>query len=768
MSGARTRTLVMLAAGAGAVALALIGAPSCSHSPPARAPKPSKEPATKKATRPPEGTATLAPAEQPTTNYADSIRKRQFGTAAKLIDAATATERAQPEVRYARALCALELGDVETAFLLSETLEKEAPLFLTEARELKERAARISQDVTLLVHFLGGSKGPEDQLLLAEAHEHNSNIHEARKIADDALVSLQKSKRSDLLELRFRAHQIKARTFAAEDMKVEAAREYHWLATDGASLDDAGEFDDQVEALDPSRALNQKERLARIEAFSKRGLVKQIEEEIEALKKLSPAAAASKNTDIHLAWAYYNSRSDYLKAAQLFASAAAHGGPDKKEHLYYEAKSLARSHRDQDAIAKYERVTALGGNFADHAAYQAAHLKFIDGRWSDAIKAYETYLKKFGKNAKHRQAIASELPIVRLAAGDFARAETELRAELKKESSERNRARLMELIAVAMLGAKKEAEAETLFRQVIEYRPLSLPALMAAARLASMGKSAPPSLAPARTLSDAEKSTPPLKLSLPEKAWRLSRVGLDEEAEEALRASEGLLRKQFGERSGEALCRLYGQLKSAKRRYQVAQTAASWSVLKEAPSPTTEWQWDCIYPTPYEDIVTAEAKKNDVSPSLLYGIMRQESAFRPTVVSPADAVGLMQIIPPTARKIATGLKLEYVPDLMRAPAINVQYGAYYVRYLMDIFENRAELVAASYNAGPQAVSRWLRAGQDLPLDIFVARIPYSETRNYVYRVMGNYARYAYREEGAEPLTINLELPKGIAVPADAY
>lgn len=767
MSGARSRVSAMIAVGAAAIALGVFVATSCSNSPPAKSPVLEKQRTPSLKT--PDTTEKADPESKPVAkSYADAIRRRDFERAIELIDAATETERKAPEVRYARALAALETGDIETTLRLSDELEKEGGLFVREAQDLRSRAAQISNDITLLAHFLGGSQSPDDQLLLAEAHEASSSIREARKIAENVLVTLQKAKRTDRLQLEARARRIKARTLVAEDMKREAALEYHWLATDGCALDDAGEYAEKVEVFDPTLALNQKERMQRIEAFSKKGLVSQTEAEIEALRRLAPAAGAPSKVDHHLAWAVYNSRSDYLRAAQLFANAAAHGGPDKREYLYYEAKSLARSHRDQEAIGKYEKVAALGGVFSDHASYQAARLRFIDGQWKAAVGAYESYLKRYGARAKHHEGALTDLPIARLAADDFDKAFQELTILLKKESSQRERARLMELRGVAKLGAGKTAEAEALFREVIEYRPLSLPALMAAARLRSMNKAPPPAIAPPRSLTESQKAALPLELSLPEKVWRLSRVGLDEEAEETLRSSESALRSQFGERSNEALCRLYGQLESAKRRYQIAQTAASWSVLKESPNAATEWQWDCIYPTPYRAIVEVEGARRDVPPSLIYAVMRQESAFRPTVVSPAAAVGLMQIIPPTAKKIAQSLNIPFEADLMRAPAVNISFGAYYLHYLMDIFQGRPELVAASYNAGPQAVSRWLRAGSDLPLDIFVARIPYSETRNYVYRVMNNYARYAYRDEKTEPLQVDLALPKGIQVPEDAY
>jgi soluble lytic murein transglycosylase len=128
----------------------------------------------------------------------------------------------------------------------------------------------------------------------------------------------------------------------------------------------------------------------------------------------------------------------------------------------------------------------------------------------------------------------------------------------------------------------------------------------------------------------------------------------------------------------------------------------------------------------------------------------------------------MQIIPPTAERIAQATGARYEPDLMRAPAINISFGTYYLHYLLEIFGGRPELVAASYNAGPHAVTRWLRAGEELPLDVFVARIPYSETRNYVYLVMGNYARYAYRDQSNKLPSIDLKIPKGLKASNSSY
>jgi len=257
------------------------------------------------------------------------------------------------------------------------------------------------------------------------------------------------------------------------------------------------------------------------------------------------------------------------------------------------------------------------------------------------------------------------------------------------------------------------------------------------------------------------------RLRLPDLVERLHRVGLDEEAERALKAEEPALKVRFGPRAPEVLCRLYGHLESAMRRYQVAQTATKREALYQEPTGDGLWQWECIYPRPYASIVRQEALLRTVPESYVYAIMRQESAFRPTVVSPAQAVGLMQIIPTTATRIGEEIAFPYRPELMHAPAVNVKFGVYYLGKLLGMFGGRPELAAAAYNAGPRALSGWLASLSVLPTDLFLASIPYEETRTYVYRVMSNYARYAYLSGESMP-DVPLELPRGLLAPPDAY
>ena len=131
--------------------------------------------------------------------------------------------------------------------------------------------------------------------------------------------------------------------------------------------------------------------------------------------------------------------------------------------------------------------------------------------------------------------------------------------------------------------------------------------------------------------------------------------------------------------------------------------------------------------------------------ALVYGFMRQESAFSPGARSRVGAMGLMQLMPSTARLVAT----KYVPDQAGAnawePATNIALGQAYIGQLLDSVDNNLVRTAAGYNGGPGNVIKWdgtLNADQD-PL-LYIASIPLHETRDFVQRVLANYWIYQIR------------------------
>lgn len=212
-------------------------------------------------------------------------------------------------------------------------------------------------------------------------------------------------------------------------------------------------------------------------------------------------------------------------------------------------------------------------------------------------------------------------------------------------------------------------------------------------------------------------------------------VGLTAGPDEALtlgHALQGL--GEFGPAHGLAARWLWGQVYTAQRPEALA----------------------LMYPRAYQGTVERFAAEVRLDPFLAWAIMRRESGFRPEVVSSADARGLMQIIPPTAKQIAAELKLPTPPpDELYAPELNVRFGTWYLAALLERMGHPA-LCAASYNAGPTAVAKWMSQRGSLPLDEWIEEIPYKETRGYVKQVLADQLVYQRLYGGAD-VTPRLEL-----------
>lgn len=152
--------------------------------------------------------------------------------------------------------------------------------------------------------------------------------------------------------------------------------------------------------------------------------------------------------------------------------------------------------------------------------------------------------------------------------------------------------------------------------------------------------------------------------------------------------------------------------------------------------------WEMFYPVNYEDIIRREASKYAIDPFLIMALIRQESAFNPKAVSSANAHGLMQLLPSTARRLARGMKVPR-PSAARLhePEVNILFGMRYFSDLLKQFDGQTEKVLASYNAGEHRVESWMSEGTYADSAEFVDTIPFSETRNYVKIINRNYFFY---------------------------
>jgi len=142
-----------------------------------------------------------------------------------------------------------------------------------------------------------------------------------------------------------------------------------------------------------------------------------------------------------------------------------------------------------------------------------------------------------------------------------------------------------------------------------------------------------------------------------------------------------------------------------------------------------------IFPIAYWDLIQRHAQANGLDPYLVAALVAQESTFVADVRSSANAYGLMQLMPPTARMYARRLNLKYSSRLLTDPDANIRMGTAYLADKIKEFGD-LHLVLASYNAGERAVHRWKSERPDLPTDEFVDDIPYPETQTYVKKILG--------------------------------
>ena len=149
------------------------------------------------------------------------------------------------------------------------------------------------------------------------------------------------------------------------------------------------------------------------------------------------------------------------------------------------------------------------------------------------------------------------------------------------------------------------------------------------------------------------------------------------------------------------------------------------------------------FPKAYWNEFVAMGRDTGLDPYFLLGLAKQESLFRARAVSSAGATGVMQLMPTTADwmvDVESAITRQHVANLMH-PSNSIRLGSHYMKRQVNTNNGNLVFAACAYNAGSGNLRRWLREIPSDDLDAFIDRIPFSETRNFVKRVLGNYAAY---------------------------
>ncbi|MCG8422873.1 MAG: transglycosylase SLT domain-containing protein [Proteobacteria bacterium] len=420
--------------------------------------------------------------------------------------------------------------------------------------------------------------------------------------------------------------------------------------------------------------------------------------------------------------------------------------------LFHGARALSRADFDADAVRWYQRLVAEypSTKWAQEAQFLSGWLEFNMGNYTAAVPHLEHMLARYGKSKWAVEALWF-LGFSNYLLGRYEQA-LPLFERLGRQKKKLIGGKGQYWYARTLDRLDRASQANREYRELVSRFPFSWYAHLARARLAEKGISLDPfgdnKRDPQRAPDIDEKIDSSLtRTRLIRKTDELLAAGLDVEAGVELRRGEKAFLKRY-QRSA-ALAVLLDQYRRANnfnRPYMLAIVHGGRRALNAEPTGHARVWWQHAYPLAYRDLVEKWRHLGKNPSYYLYAIMRKESAFNPHTLSYADAIGLLQMIPPTTKRVVRHLDMEYTRDLLYDPALNIKTGSWYIGRLLQKFKWQIPYGAGSYNSGPRPVMRWMDRFGDRPADEFVELVPYRQTRGYMKKVTETYSRYLYLYE----------------------
>jgi soluble lytic murein transglycosylase-like protein/outer membrane protein assembly factor BamD (BamD/ComL family) len=422
--------------------------------------------------------------------------------------------------------------------------------------------------------------------------------------------------------------------------------------------------------------------------------------EIEILKK-EPEEISFK-----LAKAYFKAR-EYEKAAALFNRTAGYK-EFRLSSLERLATSLARLGRNGESILINQQIIEEFGNNKQAKALAMYKVGFLYMDRGDFKTAEDQFLalSDFFSSYK-RDLVRWHLAWCAYKQGHFDDAAKRF-AKLEKIKALKERARYWN--AEALEKAIRLEDASSIYREIFEKAPKTYYGILAAKKL---GEKSEESLSfPSATAEESHGETefPDIFAA----AIELDSLGLNELVTQEL----------------ESLISFNNKKNDSALFVSLAAKNGAWHLY---------YLFD-HYPAAYENLVLRSARKYKVDPLLVWAVMREESTFRQNAVSISGAVGLMQLMPKTAGSM---MKRKFKPEELLNPQLNIEAGVRYLSFLLKRYKNNMFVTLAAYNAGEDAIDKWLSFYPRGPIngEEFAEAIPYKETQNYVKKVMRAYWIY---------------------------
>jgi soluble lytic murein transglycosylase len=408
-----------------------------------------------------------------------------------------------------------------------------------------------------------------------------------------------------------------------------------------------------------------------------------------------------------------------VNAGSLNEAEGVLSGINSPESLFWRGKLKSKQGLDSEGASLYSRIHTSfpTSELAPEGLYNAGRLYQINDDYDKAIKTYDLLIRTYPNN-EFAEDGAWNLGWIYYKRGMYTEALATFSA-FTNSSTPFNAAnsRYWKARTLEKQGRRDEARAE-----YMELAGMTTPTYHSYMAQKKTGYTPTyPSVGPESTALN------PSAAAKKEKAEILIRLGMPEDARLEIEKMEALANTQ---EEFVVVSLLYSKVDDYYNSIKVAQDIG----LPQANS--------LSFPRGYRDIVASYSKKYGVDELLIYSVIREESRFQKDVVSPADAVGLMQLIPPTARTVAGQIGISgFTTEMLTIPRINIEMGIFYLKQVLDQFDGDVELALASYNAGPGRAADWKVDFYGLEKDEFIEEIPFKETRNYIRRILRSYGAY---------------------------
>jgi soluble lytic murein transglycosylase-like protein len=478
-------------------------------------------------------------------------------------------------------------------------------------------------------------------------------------------------------------------------------------------------------------------------ACGKYEIAEQLLEMVEK-KASKPLAAKALNFNAQMAL----SRNQIDKALKLFKRYNTGYGPDS-DAIMNIARCYKKNGNNFEASRWYDKYITLfpSGSKAQEILWLQAWQKEAKEKYTQAGALYKKVYTTFKSGSRRDEAyIRHALCYYRTEKFDSTIAL--LSAFIKKFPTSSLYPAAMFWKGKAHLAKDNDSMKTLCFRQVADYDPFDYYAFRARYYLSNTDTACSP---PLDTSSDMTSALRWADSITADQRTRFSKIdslnfqraticasmGFQELAEiffETISLNTQDLTTQF------RMALLYSSCGATAQAFKIIRRLA-WRIPLPSRSTAPVSVYMLIYPAFYSNFILERANIEAIDPNLVSAVMRQESIFNPGIVSPAGAIGLMQIMPYTAKQLANDLKIPFFVDSLYNPAYNIKLGTYYLKQLLDTFNNNYVMVLSSYNAGPINAKKWYDKNKKEEFDLFVEDIEFTETRGYVKKVMGNYWSY---------------------------